>query len=288
MLKFTNSNRLQEQVIHTVSEVSKISVLSCSLLLVGCLNHSRFASLDDTSPSRTAGVSSTSERAVTTAVNPSSYLVKPGDTLYSIAFRFGLDYRKLASANRISAPYRIYPGQGIALKEAPVVTSSRPKPKPTSTSPSAEKPTNKPTETDVRQKPDVSTPVTKPQFSGVSGWEWPHSGKIVRTFKQGSSDRKGIDLVGRIGDSVKAAASGVVVYAGNGLPGYGNLIILEHSGSLLSAYAFNQTLNVTEGQQIQRGDTIATMGKQGDQPSLHFEIRRDGKPVNPLQYLPKR
>lgn len=102
------------------------------------------------------------------------------------------------------------------------------------------------------------------------------------------STRKGIDLQGRIGDSVVAATNGVVVYAGNGLPGYGNLIILEHSGSLLSAYAFNDEMLVTEKDRVRSGQKIATMGKQGDQPGLHFEIRRNGKPVDPLTYLPDR
>ncbi|EAR10250.1 murein hydrolase activator EnvC family protein [Reinekea blandensis] len=102
------------------------------------------------------------------------------------------------------------------------------------------------------------------------------------------SDRKGIDLRGRIGDSVVAATNGVVVYAGNGLPGYGNLIILEHSGSLLSAYAFNDEMLVKEKDRVRSGQQIATMGKQGDQPGLHFEIRRNGKPVDPLTYLPDR
>jgi lipoprotein NlpD len=102
------------------------------------------------------------------------------------------------------------------------------------------------------------------------------------------ADRKGIDLRGRIGDSVVAATNGVVVYAGNGLPGYGNLIILEHPGSLLSAYAFNEKILVKERDRIAAGQKIATMGKQGDQPGLHFEIRQSGKPVNPIRFLPKR
>lgn len=110
----------------------------------------------------------------------------------------------------------------------------------------------------------------------------------MRTFDSNVSDRKGVDLTGEIGDSVVAAASGSVVYAGNGLPGYGNLIILEHQGSLLSAYAFNQELLVSEQDRVTKGQAIARMGRQGDQPSLHFEIRQEGKPVDPMRFLPRR
>jgi len=120
----------------------------------------------------------------------------------------------------------------------------------------------------------------------LRSWKWPHNGKIVRTYASGSSSQKGIDIIGRIGDSVLAATNGVVVYAGNGLPGYGNLIIIEHSNSLLSAYAFTQKILVKEKEQSKTGQKIATMGKQCDQPGLHFEIRQNGKPVDPMKFLP--
>jgi lipoprotein NlpD len=218
--------------------------------------------------------------------------VRQGDTLYSIAFRYGLDFRRLAAANDIDSRFTIYPGQTLSLKEAdtPVTAAapSRPTNSPSSTGQSAG---NAPLQTVTNP---VAAPVTSASSSSGSthasqlSWVWPHNGKIVRTFNSNASDRKGVDLTGEIGDSVIAAATGTVVYAGNGLPGYGNLIILEHSGSLLSAYAFNQDLLVSERDQVTRGQAIARMGRQGDQPSLHFEIRQEGKPVDPMRFLPQR
>lgn len=205
------------------------------------------------------------------------YVVKRGDTLYSIAFRYGLDFKELAQKNGIDGRYRIFVGQRLKLYEQSETT----------------KPVN------VEQNNLADANPSKSQNSATASqrdtsniteiaWYWPHSGKIVRTFKDGSSLSKGVDLTGNFGDSVLAAASGTVVYAGNGLVGYGNLIIIEHSNSLLSAYANNQSILVNEKDKVDAKQVIATMGEQGDQPSLHFEIRSNGKPVDPLRYLPKR
>ncbi len=223
---------------------------------------------------------------------PDQYQVRRGDTLYSIAFRFGLDFRRLAAANNIDRRYTIYPGQILALREAdaPAVAAA-PSRSTASSSPARPATNNTPSQTVTNTAP---TPAVSSSSSGnVSNnnqltWVWPHNGKIVRTFDSNVSDRKGVDLTGEIGDSVVAAAAGSVVYAGNGLPGYGNLIILEHQGSLLSAYAFNQELLVSEQDQVTKGQAIARMGRQGDQPSLHFEIRQEGKPVDPMRFLPRR
>jgi lipoprotein NlpD len=219
--------------------------------------------------------------------NPKYYLVKPGDTLYSIAFRFGLDYKELAYANNVDKSFRIYEGQSLALEEREIsVTQVNSSPKKASTS-TATKPANSVTKVNSQKIDSQSADISSAANRNLS-WNWPHNGKIVRTFNGSVSDRKGIDLSGRIGDSVLAATNGVVVYAGNGLPGYGNLIILEHQNSLLSAYAFTKEMLVKEKDQIKAGQKIATMGKQGDQPGLHFEIRQNGKPVNPIKFLPKR
>lgn len=267
---------------------SKISgLLTACLLLNGCLNDARFSSLEPTGTARSESDSSLRTAPAQSVANPSFYLVKPGDTLYSIAFRFGLDYKKLARANGIGPDYRIYEEQSLALKEvgsspsksnaAPVTTAE---PSVTVSVRSDAKADSQNTGVQSIDKTDGDTDVTS--------WIWPHGGKIVRTYKANTSTRKGIDLRGRIGDSVLAATNGVVVYAGNGLPGYGNLIILEHGGSLLSAYAFTENMLVKEKDRVRSGQQIATMGAQGDQPGLHFEIRRNGKPVDPLTYLPKR
>lgn len=258
-----------------------------AIFLTGCLNHSVYTSLDSPSASKSPKLNPNTEPESLSVANPEFYLVKPGDTLYSIAFRFGLDFKKLANANEIGTDYRIFEGQSLRLSEVEIKTTSQ-----NSAPQKPVKTTSQITSTSVTkvnsQKNDANAAVKNENQTPVSSWLWPHSGKIVRTFKAGVSTRKGIDISGRIGDSVHAATSGVVVYAGNGLPGYGNLIIIKHAGSLLSAYAFNDEILVKENDQVSSGQKIATMGKQGDQPRLHFEIRRNGKPVNPLGFLPQR
>lgn len=127
----------------------------------------------------------------------------------------------------------------------------------------------------------------KPADSGTMNWAWPASGKVVGSFNDASN--KGVDLAGNIGDPVLAAESGEVKYVGSSLRGYGNLVIIKHDSSFLSAYAHNQEVLVKEGQQVKKGQKIATLGNSdADRPKLHFEIRRQGKPVDPLKYLPSR
>lgn len=284
------------------------SCLCTLVVLVGCTS-SAYRSLEpagssargsssgnSSSPvvqSRPVGATPASNaRTASPESRPDQYQVRRGDTLYSIAFRFGLDFRRLAAANDIDSRYTIYPGQVLALREAntrvaaPATSGSA-----ASSSPTRPTVNNTSSQTVTNSAP---RPATAPSSSGNGSnnnqltWVWPHNGKIVRTFDSNVSDRKGVDLTGEIGDSVVAAAAGSVVYAGNGLPGYGNLIILEHQGSLLSAYAFNQELLVSEQDQVTGGQAIARMGRQGDQPSLHFEIRQEGKPVDPMRFLPRR
>lgn len=280
----------------TVFGASKIGITGLLLLAVsGCLNNARFSSLEPavrpvTSARQTASPVQSNNPSNSAGI-PSFYLVKPGDTLYSIAFRFGLDYKKLAYANKIDQHYRIYEGQSLALKEAerpqrtvkPVASSPS---KPSTNASHSQVP--KTTSNNGSQNIDNGNVAKTSTSNGSQRWKWPHDGKIVRTFSSQASGNKGIDLQGRIGDSVLAAANGVVVYAGNGLPGYGNLVILEHPNGLLSAYAFNEQILVKERDKVSPGQKIATMGKQGDQPGLHFEIRQNGKPINPLRFLPKR
>lgn len=242
--------------------------------------------------SRPAGASASNARPVSAEARPAEYQVRRGDTLYSIAFRFGLDYRRLAAANDIDRRYTIYPGQVLALREAaaPAVAATPSRPSAPS-SPARPSTGNSASQTVTNTTPAPAASSTSSAAASNNNqlsWVWPHDGKIVRTFNSNVSDRKGVDLTGEIGDSVVAAAAGSVVYAGNGLPGYGNLIILEHHGSLLSAYAFNQELLVSEQDRVTQGQAIARMGRQGDQPSLHFEIRQEGKPVDPMRFLPPR
>lgn len=279
------------------------------------------------------------------------YVVARGDTLYSIAFRHGEDYRALASRNGIAPPYVIHPGQVLRLGEgsaapatvaqtsrtpatanaqhgngAPVFGSVESTPAEThveattSGTESAPGTTALPTvnlqpgstsaQTVVRpgatppQAPSVAaTPaaastaaapvVTSPPLSRVASgrtrtvdgitWQWPADGAVI------SGSDAGLDIAGNEGDSVRAAADGVVVYSGNGLIGYGELIIIKHSDNYLSAYGHNRKRLVQEGQHVRAGQQIAEMGSTGaPREELHFEIRKAGKPVDPTDYLPGR
>ncbi|MEC8428765.1 MAG: peptidoglycan DD-metalloendopeptidase family protein, partial [Pseudomonadota bacterium] len=125
--------------------------------------------------------------------------------------------------------------------------------------------------------------------NGPVKWRWPAKGKVIATFSSRNPLNKGVDIAGKLGESVVAAGSGVVVYAGSGVRGYGKLMIIKHSETFLSAYAHNRKLLVKEGQSVKAGQKIAEMGSSGtDRNKLHFEIRKEGKPVNPMGYLPKR
>jgi lipoprotein NlpD len=226
------------------------------------------------------------------------YIVRRGDSLWSIAFRFGWDWRDLARVNNIPAPHVIYPGQTIRFtRQVPRAVTARPTPPPAppaSTTPpvvATPVPTPPPlTKPGVpaSKAPAAKTPV-KPVTRSASGWAWPAGGTVIGRFSSNGSLNKGIDIAGELGQPVLAASDGAVVYAGSGLRGYGELVIIKHSDTYVSAYGHNRRLLVQEGQQVKAGQTIAEMGSTGtDRVKLHFEIRRQGKPVDPMQYLPKR
>jgi lipoprotein NlpD len=187
------------------------------------------------------------------------YIVRPQDTVYSIAWRNGLDFRDLARWNNIGPDFRIRVGQALRLT-----------PNPAAPAPS---------------KPQTPQPHPAPQsMPGSAGpaWEWPTDQAAPRAVQGG-----GIILSGRLGQDVRAAAAGRVVYAGTGIRGYGNLIIIKHGENWLTAYAHNRESLVHEGQEISMGQVIGHMGEGAPgKPALYFEIRRNGKPVDPLKYLP--
>lgn len=189
-----------------------------------------------------------------------------GESLYEIAWRYGMDYRVLAERNNMHSPYTLYTGQRIYLYgQKPIaVTRTVPAPAP---------------------QPIIKTAAAEPaepHFS-TAAWLRPAKGPVIRGF---SALNKGIDIGGAAGTPIYATAAGKVVYAGSGLRGYGNLIIIKHNNLYLSAYAHNEALLVQEGQWVKKGQKIAEMGDTGsDKVNLHFEIRKAGQPVNPLTLI---
>ena len=246
------------------------------------------------------------------------HVVGRGDTLYSIAWRYGIDYRTLARANSIGDPYTIFPGQRLLVPGPDDVVDPEPDdvvdpgpddivdPEPAAAAaPEAvgaqetsvrgtgtdEGPAVAPlpplpsvTETETAPTPAASPPPAARTVAGVR-WMRPAGGKTISTFGRGGNN--GIDIGGTFEQPIRAAAPGRVVYAGSGLIGYGKLVIVKHDSRLLSAYAHNERLHVGEGDDVKGGQHIADMGRSArGRVMLHFEIRRDGKPVDPLRYLP--
>ncbi len=251
-----------------------------------------------------------------TPIPGGSYVVARGDTLYSIAFRKGVDFRDLAQWNGVAAPYTIRPGQRLVLSPparstphtatgpghltgVPSVAaapgraaSSRAAPAAAATPPVAATATVP--VAGVPTAPPAAMPPPAPAAAGVSRvvsgvqWRWPADGAVVGQFRSGDAI-PGIGIAGKSGDPVRAAADGVVVYSGNGLVGYGELVIIKHNDSFLSAYGHNRKRLVKEGQRVSMGQQIAEMGSTGTtRDELEFQIRKDGNPVDPLGYLPSR
>ncbi len=221
--------------------------------------------------------------------------MRKGDSLYSIAWRAGLDYQTVARWNGLRSPYTIYPGQLIRLSPPKKVKkpSVSPGKTPKKATPTAR--TNKSTAAKSRKQPP-SKPVTKPiktkkppsKATGKLHWLWPTKGRVLSQYSSVDSSRSGIRIGGRRGQKVVAAEAGEVVYVGSGLIGYGQLIIIKHNNKYLSAYGHNGKLLVKEGDTVGKGQHISDMGvtNQG-KALLYFEVRRYGKPVNPLSYLPR-
>ena len=194
---------------------------------------------------------------------PDTHIVRSGETLFSIAWRYDLDARDVARWNQLGDGSLIHPGDVIRLAppSGSSASTSRPAPK---------------------ALPKVPTQPPPP-------WSWPTKGRVSVNFGGKPGTGTGILIDGKAGQAILAAASGRVVYAGSGLIGYGQLIILKHNDTYLSAYGYNASLLVKEGEKINKGQRIATMGEGPERKArLHFEIRRNGKPVNPRQYLPAR
>ena len=219
------------------------------------------------------------EQRARTPAKPAAHTVMGGETLYAIAWRYGMDYRKLAARNNIAAPHTIYPGQKLNLRGR---TSAARSSAANSRRSSRGKPATKPSRRAVKT---ATAPVSA--ATPTAGWRWPAEGKVVRAYS--GTVHKGIDIAGRAGDPVLAAAAGKVVYAGSGIVGYGNLLIVKHDDIYLSAYGHNRRLLVVEGERVKVGQRIAEQGSSAtNSVKLHFEIRREGKPVDPKRLLPSR
>nr|WP_245953111.1 peptidoglycan DD-metalloendopeptidase family protein [Alteromonas aestuariivivens] len=250
--------------------------------------------------------------------NSPTYTVKAGDTLFAIAWYTGNDYRDLANYNNLRAPYSIYPGQVLKVIPPKVTATSAPPPRPATLPAKPKAPPTGPTsssdhtnrvdppnkqaygesENNVNNQPvkagknapELASRPTPEKFADrVDVWVWPANGKVVDTFSSAESGNKGIDIAASRGAAVRAAADGKVVYSGNALRGYGNLVIIKHTDTFLSAYAHNDTIVVKEQQWVVAGQQIATLGDSGtDTVKLHFEVRYRGKSLDPLRYLPKQ
>ncbi len=206
---------------------------------------------------------------------PAYHRVKKGDTLYSIAWKYSLNYKHVASKNNIKSPYTIYIGQKIHLNNQVIKNKKKSK----KSNKSIQKTYKK------KKKAQSSKNIIYTGSKHLS-WIWPVKGTIVQTFNL-KKDKKGIDISAPKGHLVKASEAGKVVYSGQGLLGYGMLIIIKHNEQFLSAYGHNQALLVHEGQIIKKGQNIAQLGSSGtNRYKLHFEIRKDGIPINPIKYLP--
>lgn len=230
-------------------------------------------------PASAAG--SASQKPAKPRLSGDSYTVQAGDTVFGIAFRAGLNYRDVAAWNGIDEPYTIRIGQRLRL------------------SPPANGNSQKPVMNGAPQKPQTAAPVQpsaqppapkapEPLLSNIV-WQWPTKGEVIGRFVADDKTRQGINIAGRPGQEIHAAADGVVVYSGTGLIGYGELLIVKHGNEWISAYAHNSKRLVAEGVKVKAGQHIADMGDTGSiSTMLHFEIRRNGKPVDPLLYLPQR
>lgn len=241
---------------HHPATAVRVAALAVAVSIAGCTGGLRW------DPVPGGGGTGTAPAEPAPRVSGDSYRVRSGDTLYSIAFRHNLDYRELARWNGISSSYLIVPGQQLRMTPPPQAVASAPAVRP-------------PTQ---RRDPP---PIPETDLS----WQWPLRGAVVTRFKPPGS--KGIDVSGSLGAPVVAAAGGHVVYSGSALKGYGQLIIIKHNEAFLTAYGYNKRRLVKQGDTVRAGEKIGEVGYGPNrQELLHFEVRRRGKPVDPLTVLP--
>jgi lipoprotein NlpD len=296
-----------------MNPIPRLALLTLTIgLLAACQTPVRKATVVE----RSTGASPSNYRPVTPSAvaeegrsDRGSYTVKRGDTLHRIALEYGQNYRDLVAWNnlddandiKVGQVLRVAPQNAVVERRAGVTTSPISMP-PSDTRPAAAAPRKPAPATSVTEAPArTAEGVLPPAAPAASGslaapamaeedrvsWMWPSDGKVVGTFEEGKN--KGIDIAGKLGQKVMAASAGKVMYAGSGIRGYGNLVIVKHSNNVLSAYAHNRAIVVKEGDPVLKGQTIAEMGNSdSDSVKLHFEIRQQGKPVDPSRFLPGR
>lgn len=293
-----------------MTQAPRLALLTILIgLVAGCSTTSRQAPIVER-PVAQAPVRPATPRAEEPAKQDERgmYTVRKGDTLLRIAFDFGQNYRDLVTWNNLANPDDIKVGQVLRVtgpegeRTANVQTQPVPMPPsatpPRKTDPRADKkPYSEGAVADTRPVAPGAAPATPPAPAAPAptgstdearlSWMWPTEGRVVATFDDGRN--KGLDIAGKMGQQVVAAGAGKVMYAGSGIRGYGNLVIVKHSNSLLSAYAHNRKIMVKEGDNVGKGQLIAEMGdSDADAVKLHFEIRQQGKPVDPTRFLPAR
>ncbi len=283
--------------------IRKFRILIILPVVFGCVSQKSIKPVQDISEAVTEAQTEDRTEAVTdsSTTRLGTYRVRKGDTLYSIAFLNGLDYRDVARANNISPPYTIYVGQNIVLDVKTAV------PEPAESSRSSAKVTTSPEPAESsRSTGEVAIVSTPPQSPGPPenvnrmdssqpdskltaglSWQWPLRGKLIKRFSlRPGNVNKGVVIRGNDGDRVNAAADGVVVYVGE-QKRYGNLVIVRHNDEYLSAYGNNQEIRVHEGEVVKQGQVLASIGSNAPKgETLHFEIRLKGEPKDPLRYLP--
>ena len=310
------------------ASLMKYSCALAALIVAACASHPPAPVVERGAPAAATPLAKQAAAVSAMGEGRVLYTVKKGDTLYSIALEHGCDYKDIVAWNSIENPNRIQVGQQLRVTPPegdtpvavvkPIVTAAPVAAKPAGANtemykrepkggkvayseealarmrepalapePQAEKPSEKPAVS-------VEKPAVMPAPAGDDAidWAWPAPGKTLTSFVEGGAGKesnKGIDIDGKAGEPVQAAAAGKVVYVGSGLRGYGNLVIVRHNAAYLSAYAHNSKILVKEGQAVTKGQKIAEIGSSdADQAKLHFEIRHQGKPVDPLSYLPAR
>ena len=261
-----------------------------TLALTNCTN--------STGPAPVYSISNVKKPTYPLKLTGNTYTVKKGDTLYSVAFSAGITASELSKINNIAPPYVIYVGNSLKLNNKKTYNKVV---KQTKASKKLDRQNKDKYSKAVTNKKrtvkrpsvvkEVNIPTSKKSkvANKVSKWIWPTKGRVISKYSAVKQGNKGIDIVGLKGSDIIASAAGKVVYAGNALRGYGNLIIIKHNDDYLSAYAHNETIFVKEKQRITQGQLIAKMGNsESNRVQLHFEIRFRGKSVNPVSYLPKR